>query len=90
MESQTVQIIATIIMVIFLISIIISIYNLIRIEWVYQQRTKAIYSDEYDNLPTFNKMLYKYWYIWDVEKIKKLHSQQTQQTDSNKQTGVPK
>ena len=43
-----------------------AIYMLARNEWVYRLRTRVLSEDmeAYCALPTYNQMLYKYWWVW--------------------------
>lgn len=50
--------------------LLIFTFLLIRNEWVWAQRRKAIDSGEWDRLPDWNVMLLKFW-IWDVKKFLK-------------------
>lgn len=58
----------------FLLNLFFCIYFLWRNEKVYQFRTKLI--DEaypyYRTLPSYDEMLFKYWYVLDFEKFKEI------------------
>lgn len=48
-------------------------YLLLRCIWVNEKRINAINSKGmryYSELPTYNAMLYKYWWCWDIDRIR--------------------
>lgn len=61
---------------IYLICILIisiwAAYMLIRNEAVYKFRVKTLYDSPnvYHKLPSYEDMIYKYWYVWDFERFK--------------------
>ena len=64
---------ASIAMVIMTICICIMIYLVFRNQWVYSKRINLLYNDisEYNKLLEYGDMLYKRFWIWDIEKLKK-------------------
>lgn len=50
-------------------SLITSIYMLIRNMWVYEYRSNLIWSDfkKFEKLPSYNDMMYKYWYKYNFD-----------------------
>jgi len=61
-----------ILLIISIIGLITTGYILIRNQWVYDKRIEALKNDvnEYNKLPTYEKMLFKYPFCWDIEKLK--------------------
>jgi hypothetical protein len=54
----------------------ISLYVLIRNEWVYRQRTKQSRANLpiYMKMISYDKMLFKYFWCWNFEKLKQKRS----------------
>ena len=46
-------------------------YMLKRNQWVHDNRIDILHKSmgEYDQLPEYDEMMYKYWYIWNINKI---------------------
>ena len=60
-----------------IIGIILCIYFIFRNVWVYEKRINILFDDgieKYKTLPSYERMLIKYFYIWDVDKILKKHN----------------
>jgi membrane-bound metal-dependent hydrolase YbcI (DUF457 family) len=55
-----------------LVYFMVSFYMLFRNEWVYRNRIKQIEEDidVYTQMPTYNQMMYKYFWVWKFENFK--------------------
>lgn len=55
---------------IFGLTILGSIYMLIRNDWVYRNRIRLLYKDwdAYDRLPSYDSMWLRFW-VWDINKF---------------------
>lgn len=53
---------------------LLSIYMLARNEWVFKNRIRALRSDMalYDSLPSYDSMMYDYFWVWDFSYFKKV------------------
>jgi hypothetical protein len=60
-----------IIKIVVLLVFFSTIYMLIRNTWVYNIRMEVLHEDfiTYCKLPSYDNMLYKYFYIWNKQKF---------------------
>ena len=60
------EILLIMILGIALMGLALCIYMLARNEWVFRLRMSVIYenTEAYDAMPTYNEMMYKYWWVW--------------------------
>lgn len=57
--------------IIVAILMISTIYLMIRNQWVYEQQLFLIHNN-IDKAPSYNEMLFKYFYIWNIDKLIKI------------------
>ena len=52
-----------------IVCITVSLYIILRNEWVFKQRMKAIDEGYYESLPSYGYMLYEHPFCWNIGKF---------------------
>lgn len=58
-------------LIILISTLFIGIYFLMRNEWVYHRRINLIDKDELNNYLSYDEILYRKFWIWNIEKLRK-------------------
>lgn len=50
---------------------ITAIWMKIRVQYIHEKRVGMIFSqwEEYQKMPTYYEMVFKFWWIWDISKF---------------------